>query len=196
MNTKHFLLAYINDSNGWIPRMNDSSAPGFDNGRNDSSRYPVCEICATDDCRWPFFFKNLLCAREGEKEKKKREKYGWAEDETSESETWRYICLPLTNPAPDKKGWKIIPHLNVDLFLNFSLPIFLNVWKEKDKCYPAGVFHISIDVLVLYHKSGVEMKEEFFIGRGWWQHLSPRYLFGYTYFSIFNDIYRLIFLLF
>lgn len=133
---------------------------------------------------------------ERERRKKKREKYGWAEDETSESETWRYICLPLTNPAPDKKGWKIIPHLNVDLFLNFSLPIFLNVWKEKDKCYPAGVFHISIDVLVLYHKSGVEMKEEFFIGRGWWQHLSPRYLFGYTYFSIFNDIYRLIFLLF
>lgn len=50
-NTKRFPRAYINDSNGWNPGMNDSSSPGFDNGRNDSSRFPVCEICATDDCR-------------------------------------------------------------------------------------------------------------------------------------------------
>lgn len=142
--------------------MNDSSAPGFDNGRNDSSRFPVCEISATDDCRWPFFFKNLLCTGETEREK---EKYGWVEDETSESETWRYICLPLTNPEPDKKAEKLFC-IYMWIYFSIFLSNFLNVWIASDKYCPAGVFHISIGLPVLYRMSGVEMKKEFFLERG------------------------------
>lgn len=176
MNTKHFLRAYINDSNGWIPRMNDSSAPGFDNGRNDSSRYPVCEICATDDCRWPFFFENLLWAREGEKKKKKIERKIWM-SRRWDIRVWNLEVhlSSIDESCPRQKGLKNYSASKCGFISQFfSSNFFLNVRKEKDKCYPAGVFHISIGVLVLYRMSGVEMKEEFFIGRALWQPFSPR----------------------